>query len=374
MVAGLSQSAFGEVTVSFTSFAVPRPHSSFNEITGDDNASSLAVASGQDQRTAISSSNDTVRALEDSGCSQQGVSEVWCVSPDYVFELAGGDDRINVSGACCGIIHLGDGSDVARVASKWSVEGGAGHDKLFGGAGHQFFRGSGDGDLMVGGSGHDGVAYIDRPTGVRVDLSSGKGDDTLRGIEDVYGTDHSDVLIGSSRANTLESGSGADHIRGGAGPDQTRIGSGDDALTGPGADVVSGSEMVAGRLDCGAGRDRLTIPRVLVQAKSCESVAVHFSSAWLHTRTLWSARPRLGVRCARICDLHVLITADHRRALEIDTRLTNGRDLREFVVRSGTVRRSLRHKVPMQIRAKVKLLPVGVRGAEGGNGRWSLVP
>jgi Ca2+-binding RTX toxin-like protein len=101
------------------------------------------------------------------------------------------------------------------------ITGGAGRDRMVGGAGDDTLAGGAGRDRLIGRAGDDileGGAGRDRLTG-------GAGDDTLVG--------------GAGRAR-LVGGAGDDILEGGAGRDRLAGGAGDDTLTG------------------GAGRDRLT--------------------------------------------------------------------------------------------------------------------
>ena len=147
----------------------------------------------------------------------------------------------------------GDGND--------SLQGGASHDTLTGGAGNDSLHGGSGGDTLIGGAGADfldgglgtdGASYAGSRTGVNVSLATGLGTagdalgDTLRNIEWLFGSRHSDTLEGDGNANIIRGGGGNDVLTGGGGADRLQGEDGDDTL-----DAGAGSDMLAG----GSGAD-----------------------------------------------------------------------------------------------------------------------
>lgn len=119
--------------------------------------------------------------------------------------------------------------------------GGAGNDRLEGGTGNDALTGGAGDDLIDGGDGFDRVAYADGPTGVTVDLNlqnqaqaTGRGNDTLAGIEYVTGSFGNDLLIGDESDNNLFGTQGNDTIFGNGGDDLL--------LAGVGSSIVDGGE------------------------------------------------------------------------------------------------------------------------------------
>ncbi|HEY2636395.1 MAG TPA: hypothetical protein VGI54_03320, partial [Solirubrobacteraceae bacterium] len=131
------------------------------------------------------------------------------------------------------------------------TQGGPGDDTLTGTAGDDTLAGGPGDDVMDGGPGEDVVSYADAARGVHVDLRHPDGagapgeHDRLKGIEDVQGSPHADVLTGDAGPNVLDAdqGGGADVVSGQGGrdtlwggPSRTRGhvtlrgGSGDDTL------------------------------------------------------------------------------------------------------------------------------------------------
>lgn len=139
-------------------------------------------------------------------------------------------------------IRAGDGNDTLLVSSNvrlnFTLEGGAGNDRIQGGAGNDRIE-AGDGDDNVnGGSGRD---YINGSRG-NDKLYGGAGHDT------VYGGDGDDYIQGNAGEDYLEGGRGRDHVLGGAGHDVLSGGLDDDTLEGG-----AGND----KLYAGAGTDKL---------------------------------------------------------------------------------------------------------------------
>jgi len=171
--------------------------------------------------------------------------------------------------------------------------GSAGSDIVWGGAGNDTIRGRGSEDFIAGGPGNDildgGSSSLDAtaptlllynlssiipgsPSGpTRVDLAAGTvgadgfgGQDTITGVEHVYGTDFSDVLRGDPGPDILEGLAGNDALSGGGGNDVIWGGDGSDTVdfgratkpltvdlrdgtaTGQGVDSLSSIEIVLG--------------------------------------------------------------------------------------------------------------------------------
>src|SRR5262245_56321673 len=78
-----------------------------------------------------------------------------------------------------------------------------GNDSIFGLGGDDQIKGGGGADAINGGSGSDTAVYIDSSVGVSVNLFTGTGSggtaqgDTLASIENLYGSNHNDILVGN---------------------------------------------------------------------------------------------------------------------------------------------------------------------------------
>ena len=158
------------------------------------------------------------------------------------------DDVIEDSGIFSGtaknnIIKGSGGND--------TIHGGKGDDIILAGAGTDAIHGEEGDDYIDGGSGQNGIFYDDGGRrGVQVYLGgdgfgvandSFGGRDLLKNIDDIFGTDHNDVLEGDQYANIINGGDGYDMIKGGAGND-TLYGGGDDNIfvfgAGHGHDII----------------------------------------------------------------------------------------------------------------------------------------
>jgi Ca2+-binding RTX toxin-like protein len=172
-------------------------------------------------------------------------------------------------------VRAGDGNDVVNntSATPSTLWGEAGDDLLDGGQGNDILRGDGGADRFFGDGGIDGVTYFGIAANVHADLDGVAGDDgpsdgdtIATDIEDLYGGNGNDTLIGNAVRNrlvgnagndTLSSGDDHDILSGGAGNDFLSSGTGNDSLSG-GADndtllAFDGNDS----LDGDAGDDRL---------------------------------------------------------------------------------------------------------------------
>lgn len=123
------------------------------------------------------------------------------------------------------------------------LDGGAGNDRLDGGAGA---------DTLEGGAGVDWVLYLESDAGVTVNLQNGTGEggfaegDVLVEIENVWGSDYDDDLVGDDGANRLEGGSGEDMLEGGGGADRLNGGDGIDWASYRGSDTGVSVSLIDG--------------------------------------------------------------------------------------------------------------------------------
>jgi len=101
-------------------------------------------------------------------------------------------------------------------------------------------KGFGGADRLDGSFGIDTAFYADSTVGVTVNLETGLGyggtaqGDTLFSIENLYGSNHNDVLTGNVEANALYGLNGNDILKGGGGTDTLDGGSDNDTLKGGG--------------------------------------------------------------------------------------------------------------------------------------------
>ncbi|OWJ66202.1 calcium-binding protein [Inquilinus limosus] len=158
----------------------------------------------------------------------------------------------------------GSGGDAAgdTLSNIENVSGSQGNDVLAGNAGanvlqgwsgSDVLRGGAGADTLDGGAGADTASYYVSSIGVTVDLAAGTGSggdaagDRLISIENISGSQGSDVLSGNAGANVLQGWSGDDVLRGGAGADSLDGGAGVDTVsyytssTGVAVNLVSGA-------------------------------------------------------------------------------------------------------------------------------------
>lgn len=173
-----------------------------------------------------------------------------------VFEGRGGNDLIDGRGgfdivrydaATAGVnvnLALGTASDgqggTDTLSGIEGIQGTSFNDTLIGGNAQggvvlsdgltETFRGGAGSDLIDGGQGYDRVEFDNSTAGVQVTLGGASdgsaldglgGNDTLRGIEAVRGSNHADVLTGSdAEFESFEGGAGNDTVNGNGGWDR----------------------------------------------------------------------------------------------------------------------------------------------------------
>lgn len=122
--------------------------------------------------------------------------------------------------------------------------GGTGKDTLEGEDGDDFLQGGSGADVLNGGNGRDRAEYTNAGSAVRVDLqntatSTGAavGDQFLL-IEDLFGSNFADTLLGDGGPNGIWGGNGNDRLVGRLGNDMLYGGNGNDLLEGGGQDDV----------------------------------------------------------------------------------------------------------------------------------------
>ena len=144
-------------------------------------------------------------------------------------------------------LDLGDGADVARVATSKpvEVEGGHGRDR--------FHAGSGSGASNVrwiGGIGLDTISYGLAATGVDVDVDAPEGDG--RPGDDDYVFDDVEVVLGSPFDDMLTGDKWTVQLSGLGGDDAITGGAGAQALFGgEGSDRIDARDGAADAIDCG---------------------------------------------------------------------------------------------------------------------------
>lgn len=172
--------------------------------------------------------------------------------------LYGGDQAdVLIGGEGADRVDAYDGRDV--------VLGEGGNDVL------EVDAGTDDEDAIRGGDGIDEISFEGGP-GVRLDLAlagaqntGASGSVSLGGIENITGTEFSDVLSGDGDANTLRGGLGDDVLDGRGGVDALE--------GGPGADWLLVRDGGADAADCGENLDTVTADSTGLDAlTACENV------------------------------------------------------------------------------------------------------
>ena len=172
---------------------------------------------------------------------------------DDRLEGSGGDDTL-IGGAGRDDLRGGDGVD--------TLIGGDGQDKLHGGAGA---------DIIDGGSGADEIDYLESDQAVFVDLRTNTAlgghaeGDVFINIENITGSDFSDVLIGDAGDNLINGEAGNDIIYGGKGNDQLFGANGNDHLFGEEGDDTFDGFDGAEIFDGGSGTDTVNYSHPFVQ-------------------------------------------------------------------------------------------------------------
>ncbi len=160
------------------------------------------------------------------------------------------------------VVGNGLANSITGGSGDDTLNGGDGSDSLFGNAGNDRFIGGAGADLILGGDGADTVVYSTSATAVivRLDRSAGLGGDAagddIRGVENVVGSGHADLIVGHLLANHFVGGAGDDTLIGGHGNDTLIGGAGADVLHGGmDRDLVSYAGSTAGAivLDLSAG-------------------------------------------------------------------------------------------------------------------------
>lgn len=164
------------------------------------------------------------------------------------------------------------GTDAAEILTgtpgKDSLYGRAGDDVLLAAAGEDELDGGPGADALSGGPDRDAVSYDGATAdvtldGVANDGVPGEGDNVLLDVEDVYGTEGPDKLIGNALENTLDGNAGNDQIIGGSNADGLFGGEGDDN--------INSRDGAPDRVECGPGTDVALID-VRDSVIECESI------------------------------------------------------------------------------------------------------
>jgi len=170
--------------------------------------------------------------------------------------LVGGSDSFNQ-------LDGGSGDDILKGGNKDDgLTGGLGDDVLTGGKGNDYLYGSSGDDFLTGGEGSDSASFFVKVTvNLATGTATGEGNDTLKEIENVSGSNANDTLIGDANANILNGSNGDDWLTGGQGDDTLIGGEGidwasySDATSSVTVNLVT--DPFAGTTTGGAGNDTL---------------------------------------------------------------------------------------------------------------------
>lgn len=247
--------------------SVLRGNSGFNILIGGDQNDDLSGRAGDDTLYG-GDGNDTLQGGAGADSLDGGFGDRDLVSyvnsTDWVsVDLAGfystsygeaeGDTIIDVEDADGSI--FGDiiyGTDVANILRGFDgldfLSGRDGADTLDGGDDNDLLNGGLGADSLIGGAGtSDQADYFNATASVRADLSNAATNtgeaagDTYSGIEGLYGSFHSDTLVGNNSANILTGANGNDVLYALGGDDTLYGGNDNDTLRGGlGADQLSG--------------------------------------------------------------------------------------------------------------------------------------
>lgn len=192
------------------------------------------------------------------------------------LERAGGCERLDERSARCWMakqvwLDLGDGNDVATIASKRavSVNGGAGNDRY-----NAVGTDKASQVDFFGGFGSDIANYGPATESVRVgvdgmpfDGRAGDNDRIDRTVETIFGSPHDDVLTGSQREQRLFGLEGDDTLAGGPASDEL--------FGGRGQDAVDARDGELDTVDCGGQLfDRATADPAEASIAGCAEVLV----------------------------------------------------------------------------------------------------
>jgi Ca2+-binding RTX toxin-like protein len=172
--------------------------------------------------------------------------------PIPVSVLGGAGNDTITGGSGNDSIFGGDGNDsIHGGAGNDSLEGDLGNDTLNGDAGDDNLNGgtevlgqNNDGaDKIFGGAGNDSVIYSFRTDNLYVDISDGtknndgapgEGDNVAADVENVFGGNGNDTIVGNAASNVICGGGGNDSIEGGDGNDKLIGSRGNDTVLGQG--------------------------------------------------------------------------------------------------------------------------------------------
>jgi Ca2+-binding RTX toxin-like protein len=138
---------------------------------------------------------------------------------DYLFGYDGSDTLVTGAGADTATGGAGDDTIYLSASATLYV------NWAYGNQGDDAFLPGQENDHIDGGQGEDYLYFYFSSAGVSANLQNGigaRGDaagDTYRSIENIFGSDFNDILIGNGAYNDIDGSYGNDVVRGGAGGD-----------------------------------------------------------------------------------------------------------------------------------------------------------
>ncbi|MCI2395746.1 hypothetical protein [Aliiroseovarius sediminis] len=216
----------------------------------------------QHGKGVVAGSVDRFRSIENAIGTDHDDFVIGSHGSNRIIGGGGNDDLRGQGGA--DQLYGGNGQD--------SLFGGNGNDRLFGDDGDDILKGENGHDILAGGKGHDHLyggagwdtaSYSTSESSVVINLiynvhSGGAFGDKLFSIENIFGSDFNDILIGSRGANSLYGGAGNDRFKGMGGNDKLYGGDGDDIF------IVAGQG--AEKYDGGHGSDTVVMTGVTSRA------------------------------------------------------------------------------------------------------------
>ena len=158
--------------------------------------------------------------MEDAGVQNTGAGRILVQNIENVKGGTQGDTLYGSSQS--NKLYGNDGDDI--------LDGRAGVDSLYGGANNDTLKGGAGDDFIDGGDDNDTVDYSDTNNAVNLTLADGVDADatasiaggevdTIRNVENIIGSQSSDILTGNNTVNTLTGGGGNDTFKASDGED-----------------------------------------------------------------------------------------------------------------------------------------------------------
>ncbi|MGO4706000.1 cadherin domain-containing protein [Microvirga sp. 2MCAF38] len=210
-------------------------NSNANTLIGNDSGNTLSGGGGLDILQG-GKGNDRFEVDADDVVEDAGGRDILVATASGVYTLAGGIENAVARDGIDGIHLTGNGganilsgnslsNTLSGAGGDDDLRGRDGDDLLEGGDGDDNLEGGAGADRLIGGAGIDTADYAGAKTKLIVSLddpTQNTGEaagDTFSSIENIVGSDYSDLLIGSSGANTLSGGLGNDTLIGMGGND-----------------------------------------------------------------------------------------------------------------------------------------------------------